>query len=393
MDYRDQHGDRHIKTFAKKRDADAHHAIVGVAVRAGTHTADSKSVTVAKAAELWLDSCEAAGLERTTLAAYRQHVELHIVPILGALQALAADRPAGARLRGPAAAGRALAGDGAQGAAARSARILADAQERGLVGAERRALAARQPARQGPRASSAGNGKLKIGVDIPSPDEIRAIIAALPPSRSRTLAAAAADRDLHRPARVRAARAAMGRRRFEAQRTSRAPARRPLRQDRAAEVGGGRAHRAAAADGGRPCCASTASPARERARLTSPSPTARAASSTATPSSSADCIRRRSRPVWSSRARTASRSQVSRACTPAPLLCLVVHQPARRRRAGTAAQGGAGAARPCLDPDDGGHLRPSVPARRRRRRAGGRRKGIPRRLKEGERDARRKNVT
>jgi integrase len=86
VDYVDQHGDRHIKTFAKKRDADAHHAIVGVAVRNGTHTADSKSVTVAKAAELWLASCEAAGLEATTVAAYRQHADLHITPFLGALR-------------------------------------------------------------------------------------------------------------------------------------------------------------------------------------------------------------------------------------------------------------------------------------------------------------------
>src|SRR5215510_10808824 len=86
VDYVDQHGDRHIKTFAKKRDADAHHAIVGVAVRAGTHTADSKSVTVGRAAELWLESREAAGLERATLAGYRQHVDLHIAPILGGLR-------------------------------------------------------------------------------------------------------------------------------------------------------------------------------------------------------------------------------------------------------------------------------------------------------------------
>src|SRR5215813_8264535 len=86
VDYRDQHGDRHIKTFAKKRDADAHHAIVGAAVRAGTHTADSKSVTVAKAAELWLESCAAAGLERTTMVAYRQHADLHIMPVLGPLR-------------------------------------------------------------------------------------------------------------------------------------------------------------------------------------------------------------------------------------------------------------------------------------------------------------------
>src|SRR5260370_31618341 len=86
VDYVDQHGDRHLKTFAKKRDADAHHAIVGAAVRAGTHTADSKSVTVARAAELWLESCEAAGLEPTSMGAYRQRADLHITPILGALR-------------------------------------------------------------------------------------------------------------------------------------------------------------------------------------------------------------------------------------------------------------------------------------------------------------------
>src|SRR5262245_45489545 len=86
VDYVDQHGERHIKTFAKKRDADAHHAIVGVAVRNGTHTADSKSVIVARAAELWLESCEAAGLERATMVAYQQRAGGHIVPILGPLK-------------------------------------------------------------------------------------------------------------------------------------------------------------------------------------------------------------------------------------------------------------------------------------------------------------------
>src|SRR4029077_7404804 len=86
VDYVDQHGDRHLKTFAKKRDADAHHAIVGVAVRSGIHTADSKSITVANAAELWLERCVAAGIERTTMTAYRQHADLHITPILGALK-------------------------------------------------------------------------------------------------------------------------------------------------------------------------------------------------------------------------------------------------------------------------------------------------------------------
>ena len=83
VDYVDQHGDRHIKTFAKKRDADAHHAIVGVAVRAGTHTADSKSVTVAKAAELWLEQLRGRRAGAHDARRLPQHVELHIVPMLG----------------------------------------------------------------------------------------------------------------------------------------------------------------------------------------------------------------------------------------------------------------------------------------------------------------------
>src|SRR5215831_14450588 len=173
VDYRDQHGTRHIKTFERKRDADAHHAIVGVAVRAGTHTADSKSITVAKAAELWLESCDAAGLERTTLAAYRLHVDLHIAPVLGALRlsqlTIPLVRGFEDRMRR----------DGRSPAMVRIARrtlgaILADAQERGLVA---------QNVVHSRRAD--GKGKLKIGVDIPSPTEMRAIVGKLDSAAGR----------------------------------------------------------------------------------------------------------------------------------------------------------------------------------------------------------------
>jgi integrase len=174
VDYVDQHGERHIKTFAKKRDADAHHAIVGAAVRAGTHTADSKSATVAKAAELWLASCDAVGLERTTITAYRQHVDLHIIPILGALRLTQLTVPLVRGFEDR------LRQDGRSPAMVRKARrslgaLLADAQERGLVGQNVvRSLYTRRRSRR-----MEGNGKLKIGIDIPSPDEIRAIIAHL----------------------------------------------------------------------------------------------------------------------------------------------------------------------------------------------------------------------
>ena len=61
-DYVDQDGERHIKTFAKRRDAEAFHANVNVEVAKGLHTADRRSLTIAEAGELWLQSCVAAGL-------------------------------------------------------------------------------------------------------------------------------------------------------------------------------------------------------------------------------------------------------------------------------------------------------------------------------------------
>src|SRR5262245_41103824 len=175
VDYVDQYGERHLKTFAKKRDADAHHAIVGVAIRAGVHTADSKSVTVARAAELWLESCESVGLERATITAYRQHAELHITPVLGGLRL--------SQLTVPLVRGfeDRLRRDGRSPVMVRKARrslgaLLADAQERGLVA--QNVVYSMRKHRRSSRVD--GNGKLEIGVDIPTPDEMRAIVAKLP---------------------------------------------------------------------------------------------------------------------------------------------------------------------------------------------------------------------
>src|SRR5262249_21735850 len=143
--------------------------------------------------------------------------DLHIVPILGALRLTQLTVPL---IRGFE---DRLRQDGRSPAMVHKARrslgaLLADAQERGLVGQNVvRSLYTRRRSRR-----TKANGKLKIGIDIPSPDEIRAIIAHLDP-----LAAPAANRDLHRPARERAARPAMGCRRSKARRAARAPARRP----------------------------------------------------------------------------------------------------------------------------------------------------------------------
>jgi integrase len=74
---------RHIRTFERKRDAEAFAAQVRVDVTAGVHTPASKSPTVAEAGELWLERVEANGREPTTLNAYRQHLRQHILPRIG----------------------------------------------------------------------------------------------------------------------------------------------------------------------------------------------------------------------------------------------------------------------------------------------------------------------
>ncbi len=54
VDYQ-QTGERHIETFAKKKDADARHAEVKVDVKSGVHVAPSKSITLKEAGENWIE--------------------------------------------------------------------------------------------------------------------------------------------------------------------------------------------------------------------------------------------------------------------------------------------------------------------------------------------------
>ena len=83
VDYTDQGSERHIQTFARKKEADEYHATVKVDVRQGIHTPQSKGITVAEAADDWIAFVKLEGRERTTLIAYRQQVDLHINPRLG----------------------------------------------------------------------------------------------------------------------------------------------------------------------------------------------------------------------------------------------------------------------------------------------------------------------
>src|ERR1700730_16678473 len=135
VDYATNEG-RHIKTFARKKEADEFEATARVEVRHGIHTPSSKSITVAEAGKLWLATAEKNKLERTTIDGYMQHLNLHIEPFLGNLKLsdlstpmvrefedkLSADKTTS---RSPALVKKVRGSLGA---------ILADAQERGLVG-------------------------------------------------------------------------------------------------------------------------------------------------------------------------------------------------------------------------------------------------------------------
>jgi integrase len=84
-DYTDQSGARHIETYARKKDADAREAQVRIDVRSGKHVVPT-DITVAAAAAAWINGRIAADRERATLHGYRNHVDLHIVPRLGAIK-------------------------------------------------------------------------------------------------------------------------------------------------------------------------------------------------------------------------------------------------------------------------------------------------------------------
>jgi integrase len=173
VDYVDGSGQRRNKNFKRKSDADTYASRVGAEVRAGTHTPDSASLTIAEAGQLWLQSSENLGLERTTLDFYRQHLNFHIVPLIGNTKLSQMTVPMVRAFedklrtdRSPAMV-RKVVGS--------LSSILSDAQERGLVAQNVvRGLRGRRKRGRERHADKRQKGKLKPGVDIPTPDEIRA---------------------------------------------------------------------------------------------------------------------------------------------------------------------------------------------------------------------------
>lgn len=170
VDYRDGAGVRRHRQFTTKREADGFHAKAHTEVAAGVHTPDSASITIAEAAALWIARCEREGLERTTILAYRQHADLHIVPHIGKVKLSRLSTPVVNTFRDQLLdAGRSR--DMVRRVLASLAAIVSEAQARGLVATNNVRAAARTKRKRGE-----GQGQ----IEMPTKDELRAIIAATP---------------------------------------------------------------------------------------------------------------------------------------------------------------------------------------------------------------------
>lgn len=167
--YSDGGGKRRFRQFETKKEADAFLVQARNQVATGVHTPDSVSPTVAEAAELWLKRCERDKLERTTLLQYRGHLTHHIGPRLGAVKLSRLSVPAINEF-----ADQLLTAGRSRVLVSRVmvslSSIVTEAQRRGLVTANnvRSAKPVRRSSREDKRP------------EMPSRDELKAIIAATP---------------------------------------------------------------------------------------------------------------------------------------------------------------------------------------------------------------------
>ena len=175
-DYFDGAGKRRLKTFERKKDATDWLDQTKVDVKAGEHVADGASVTVAKAAAAWLDTCrhgrpddENGGLETSTVREYERYIRYITDPEIGIGQ-VKLNQLSKATVE---AFLKRLRDSGRSASMARKVRtslssLIGHAQERGQVG--RNVLRDERRRRRGPRETKE--------VVIPSKVELRAMLDA-----------------------------------------------------------------------------------------------------------------------------------------------------------------------------------------------------------------------
>ena len=182
VDYYDQHGKRQRKQFTRKKNADAFALTAQLEVRDGTHIAEVDSITVSEAGEAWIKTAaqgtaDRDPLERSTCEQYQQHLDLHIAPLIGNLKLSKLNVPV---IRDFADTLRATGRSSVMVKyVIRSlGSLLSDAQERGHI-IRNPVHELRRKRRKRGNSHDGRGSNLKVGINIPTPDEIKAILQAV----------------------------------------------------------------------------------------------------------------------------------------------------------------------------------------------------------------------
>jgi len=174
VDYLDQAGDRRLKTFDTKKEAEAWKTTALFEVQQGMHTPDSASLTIAQAGDLWIAQCKADALERSTVRQYQNHLDLHLRPFIGNVKLSQLTAPSvkdfANRLRqegrSPAMVKKALTSLGA---------LITEAQAAGRINRNVvRDLSRQQKGRR--KSEKRHQKKLQAGRDFPDKGEVQAIL-------------------------------------------------------------------------------------------------------------------------------------------------------------------------------------------------------------------------
>jgi integrase len=94
LDYKDLSGKRRAKQFKTKKEAVDFETRTRADIAGGVHVADTASIIVLEAADLWLQRARTENLEASTIKQYREHIDLHINPLLGTTKLSRLTKPA-----------------------------------------------------------------------------------------------------------------------------------------------------------------------------------------------------------------------------------------------------------------------------------------------------------
>ena len=174
-DYFDQDRQATAKNIPDAQKADAWLLEARHEVSRGVHTPASVSITVSEAGDRWLAQGKTDGLEPSTLMQYRQHLEYHIKPFIGGVK-LANLSPVMVQDFRNTLLREGRSRSMSQRVTATLGSILANAMAAGAVARNVVREQGRTTRRQN-RLDKRHARNIEVGVDVPTKDEIRAILA------------------------------------------------------------------------------------------------------------------------------------------------------------------------------------------------------------------------